>query len=81
VKDQKHGQGVCTWPDGKKYDGGWQDNKQHGKAVLSDPLGKTQFGFWENGNLKQWLDRKKTSVNGTPQNKEIKSPTNLTRRS
>ena len=30
LHDQKHGQGIYVWTNGKQYDGGWREGKQHG---------------------------------------------------
>jgi hypothetical protein len=48
MNDKKHGQGVYTWSDGKKYDGPWLNGKQHGtgKQIIN---GKQRLGKWING--------------------------------
>ena len=53
--DKKHGKGVYTWADGRKYDGMWQNGKQHGEGqyVLTD--GKVKIGMWKNGKRVGWL--------------------------
>jgi len=32
MKDKKHGNGIYTWADGRKYDGEWQNGRQHGNG-------------------------------------------------
>jgi hypothetical protein len=32
LNDKKHGRGVFTWKDGRKYDGEWKEGKQNGKG-------------------------------------------------
>ena len=39
-----HGKGVYTWPDGRKYDGDYVDNKMHGKGVYTWPDGAKYDG-------------------------------------
>lgn len=28
------GRGVYTWPDGRKYEGDWKENKMHGEGIF-----------------------------------------------
>jgi len=32
MNDKKHGYGVYTWADGRKYEGEWVAGKQHGRG-------------------------------------------------
>jgi len=43
-KDQKNGQGVLTWDDGRQYRGQFEDNKFHGSAVMTWPDGRKYCG-------------------------------------
>ncbi len=54
--DKKHGHGVYTWADGRKYDGMWENGKQHGegKYIMAD---KTErLGEWNEGKRVRWVD-------------------------
>jgi hypothetical protein len=44
-----HGRGVFTWPDGRKYEGGYLEDKKHGTGTFTWPDGKQYEGSWENG--------------------------------
>lgn len=44
-----HGNGVFTWQDGKKYEGGYVDDKKEGWGVFIWPNGKRYEGNWANG--------------------------------
>jgi hypothetical protein len=54
--DKKHGNGVYTWADGRKYDGQWVNGKQHGigKYVMADK--NERMGEWNEGKRVRWLD-------------------------
>ena len=54
--DKKHGKGVYTWADGRKYDGMWYNGKQHGEGVYYDASGAARHGKWENGKRIKWSD-------------------------
>ena len=54
--DKKHGHGVYTWADGRKYDGMWENGKQHGEGVYYDINGIAKRGIWENGKRTKWID-------------------------
>ena len=41
---RKHGFGVFTWKDGKRYEGYWDDGKQHGQGCFTDKNGKHRIG-------------------------------------
>lgn len=43
-----HGEGVFTWLDGKKYTGGYQNDKREGYGIFDYPDGKRYSGFWKN---------------------------------
>lgn len=45
-----HGEGEYTWPDGKKYTGGWRNGKMHGDGKMK-VKNKTIKGTWENGKM------------------------------
>ena len=54
--DKKHGHGVYTWADGRKYAGMWQNGKQNGEGTYYDINGLVRKGIWENGKRIKWLD-------------------------
>ncbi len=54
--DKKHGHGVYTWADGRKYDGMWQNGKQHGEGTYYDAHGVAKKGAWEGGKRIRWLN-------------------------
>ena len=51
-----HGIGVYTWPDGRKYDGSWQNDKVHGIGVFTNSKKEIRRGKWEDGEHIEWLD-------------------------
>ena len=56
MDDKKEGQGVFTWPDGRKYDGHWKNGKQHGKGVYHSSKGEIKMGEWAEGKRLNWMD-------------------------
>ena len=42
-----HGYGVYTWPDGRKYEGEYQNDQKHGKGIYTWPDGKKYDGGWK----------------------------------
>jgi hypothetical protein len=44
-----HGQGVFIWPDGRKYEGEYQNNKKNGRGVFSWKEGKAITCMWKDG--------------------------------
>ncbi|MDW7693387.1 hypothetical protein R9C00_01410 [Flammeovirgaceae bacterium SG7u.111] len=44
----RHGYGVCTWPDGSKYEGMWKYGTMTGKGTFTYK-GNTYDGLWLNG--------------------------------
>ena len=42
-----HGRGVYTWPDGRKYDGEYKDDKKDGQGTYTWPDGKRYEGGWK----------------------------------
>ena len=53
--DKKHGHGVYTWADGKRYDGMWENGRQHGEGkYISDD--KVKLGIWKEGKRIKWLN-------------------------
>jgi len=41
-----HGEGIFTWDDGRKYVGGYVDDKKEGHGIFSWPDGRTYEGGW-----------------------------------
>ena len=44
-----HGEGVYTWPDGRKYTGTYVRDEKHGYGVFEWPDNRVYKGGWENG--------------------------------
>ena len=42
-----HGKGIYTWPDGRKYEGEYKDDKKDGEGVYTWPDGKKYDGGWK----------------------------------
>ena len=36
--------GIYTWPDGRRYEGAWIDNKMNGKGIFTWPDGRRYVG-------------------------------------
>ena len=51
----KNGQGVYWWADGRKYIGGFQNNKMHGIGFMADDNSKVKMGLWQDGKRLHWL--------------------------
>lgn len=47
--DKKHGYGVYTWADGRRYEGNWSNGKQHGEGKYILPNGTIKIGIWQEG--------------------------------
>lgn len=43
------GFGTFTWPDGRKYEGEYIDDKKDGKGIFYWPDGRKYDGEWKNG--------------------------------
>lgn len=43
------GSGVFTWPDGRRYEGEYRDDKKEGNGVFYWPDGRKYEGGWKNG--------------------------------
>ena len=43
------GKGVFTWPDGRRYEGEYKDDKKEGYGIFEWSDGKKYRGFWVNG--------------------------------
>ena len=43
------GQGAFKWPDGRKYEGDFLDDKKEGLGTLYRPNGGKYEGGWKNG--------------------------------
>ena len=44
-----HGHGVFTWPDGRRYQGDYVNDKKHGFGIYTWSNGREYAGQWENG--------------------------------
>lgn len=55
-EDKKHGYGIYTWSDLKKYAGWWCNGKQHGIGVFISKDGKKKYGIWEDGVKLRWFN-------------------------
>lgn len=54
--DKKHGHGIYTWGQGRKYDGMWVQGKQDGIGEYYSPNGGSRRGLWKDGTRIRWLD-------------------------
>lgn len=43
-----HGKGIYSWPDGRKYDGDYKEDKKHGVGTYTWTDGKRYIGEWRN---------------------------------
>ena len=43
------GKGVFTWPDERKYEGDYYDDKKEGYGIFYWPDGRKYEGEWKNG--------------------------------
>ena len=44
-----NGKGVFEWPDGRKYEGEYKNDKKEGHGVFTWPDGRQYDGNWKNG--------------------------------
>jgi hypothetical protein len=44
-----HGQGIYTWKDGRKYEGGYKMNKKNGYGAYTYSDGSKYQGQWQEG--------------------------------
>lgn len=44
-----HGHGTFTWPDGRKYEGYYNEDKKEGYGVFTWSDGRRFDGVWKNG--------------------------------
>ncbi len=44
-----HGKGIFKWPDGRSYEGEYQNDKKHGRGTFISSNGRKKEGFWQNG--------------------------------
>jgi hypothetical protein len=54
-RDQKSGQGVFYWPDGRSYNGQWQKDCFHGEGVFTNSKGEGRRGVWRFGKRVKWI--------------------------
>ena len=43
------GEGIFTWPDGRRYEGQYKDDKKDGYGLFEWADGKKYKGYWLNG--------------------------------
>lgn len=43
------GTGIFTWPDGRKYEGEYKEDKKSGVGKFFWPDERAYYGFWEEG--------------------------------
>lgn len=63
IDGKPHGQGIKTWPDGRKYDGMWNMGKPIGRGRKIYPDGRAKEGNWEDGKFIEGADVAGQSVN------------------
>ena len=61
-EDKKHGYGIYTWSDLKKYAGWWYNGKQHGIGVFISKEGKKKYGVWEEGVKLKWFSSEEAKL-------------------
>ena len=44
-----NGTGIFLWPDGKRYEGQYVNDKKEGLGIFSWPDGRKYDGGWKNG--------------------------------
>ena len=49
VDGKASGQGICTWKDGTKYEGNYENDQQHGYGVYTWASGTQWHGKYVNG--------------------------------
>ena len=60
--DKKHGFGLYTWSDQKRYAGWWSNGKQHGLGVFISREGRRRLGVWEDGRKLRWLSNEEIAL-------------------
>ena len=48
----KNGYGVLKWPDGRRFEGSFRDNKPDGRGIFITAKGERYEGNWSNGCFK-----------------------------
>jgi len=44
-----HGCGQCIWPDGRLYEGQYEDDMKHGFGIFQWVDGQRYLGYWRSG--------------------------------
>ena len=44
-----HGEGLYKWPDGRSYQGNYENDEQHGYGIYTFPDGRCYKGMWKDG--------------------------------
>lgn len=57
--DVKHGEGVLTWPDGRKYEGTFKNGRMHGIGLWYELDGSIRKGEWQMGKRISWIEELK----------------------
>merc|ERR1711924_174195 len=54
----RHGHGMFTWEDGRRYVGQWVKDQEHGRGVWISPKGERKEGVWNRGSFSKWITAK-----------------------
>ena len=72
-----HGKGIFTWPDGRRYEGNYKDDKKSGFGIYTwKKEGKKYEGEWQNGKqhgVGKMIFEDGTEKNGKWENGKLKS--------
>lgn len=59
----------CGWkgrPDGRRYEGYWQNGKQHGQGVYYNAQGRRKDGEWNEGKRVRWINEQTATTSNGP---------------
>ena len=60
--DKKHGYGIYTWPNGRKYGGWWWKGELHGYGIYTNQRSEAKYGLWEQGKRLKWFDSQSVAL-------------------